>query len=225
METNYKTLKEKIKIWLGSIGYAIFILPMSWTFRTSKKIKSYSSKRPVIYAIWHNSQYAVLSFPKKERKKLNILISNSNDGEMIAKNVSWLGFSAVRGSTNRGGTAALRGMLKILKKGENILFTVDGPKGPVNIVKEGIIKLAQISGSPIIPLIPEAFSKFVFNGAWDKYEIPTWLSKGLSICGEPIFIPKNSTQEELENYRLILQNKLFELKKIVTKKIRRHHGS
>lgn len=42
-------------------------------------------------------------------------------------------------------------MLSRLKEGECVGIMVDGPNGPLHKVKNGAIKLAQMSGAPIVP--------------------------------------------------------------------------
>jgi hypothetical protein len=116
----------------------------------------------------------------------------------------------VRGSTNRGGTQALRESLRILKQGKSIAYTVDGPKGPIFRVKEGVIKMAQISQVPIIPMVPLARKNFDFK-TWDKYQLPYLFEKTVVSYGDPIYIPRDINADEVEDYRLAIENKLFEL--------------
>ena len=187
----------------------IYLWPMDKTIRT-KKINFKPELAPAIYAVWHGKQYGLLSIVP--RKDVHILISQSNDGESISVASTVLGFSTVRGSTNRGGTKALRDSLKILKNGKSIAFTVDGPKGPIYKVKEGVIKMAQIAQVPIIPIMPVAKRTLNFK-TWDKYQLPYWFEKTVALYGDPIYVPRQLTPEEEENFRLGLENKLFELDK------------
>lgn len=181
---------------------------MDWSCRFDRYNFS-PDNSPAIYAIWHGLQYCLGGlYP---RNKINILISNSNDGEIIARIVHSIGFSTIRGSMGRGGTKATMQIIKTLEEGENVAYTVDGPKGPGFKVKKGIIKIAQMSQKPIIPVSAEPKFKIEFS-SWDKYQLPIVGSRIALTCGDPIYVPKDLSDEEMEEYRLKLENKLFSIK-------------
>ena len=122
----------------------------------------YRQDKRVIIAFWHARQ---LMMPLTYRGTLaHILISQHQDGEIIARIVERFGFRAVRGSSTRGGVGALREMIRLGRSGHDVVVTPDGPKGPAQIAKLGVIQLARASQLPIIPL---AFgcSKKNFSGA------------------------------------------------------------
>lgn len=171
--------------------------------------------KSAIFALWHGWQYGLLGVPS--RNDLNLLISPSLDGEIIARVTEKLGFSTVRGSMKRDGSKALRALLKVLKADNAIAYTIDGPKGPICKVKEGVIKIAQMSQKPIIPLVPSVNWKIQIN-SWDKYKIPFPFATVTNLYGEPIYVPKKLSEEEIEKYRLILENELFKLQKEVENK-------
>ncbi len=174
-----------------------------------RRIKNHKPEsEPAIYAIYHGWQYILGGMP--DRKKLHILISQSNDGEIITRVVHFLGFSTIRGSMGRGGSKATREILKALNEGKNIAYTVDGPRGPGFKVKEGIIRIAQMSGRPIIPYYGDAFLRLEIN-SWDKYQIPIPFSPIGIELGEPMYVPQGD--EYVEEYRLKLENALLDLQK------------
>ncbi len=204
-----KKFKEKLKI--NSL-YSL-IIPIFYFYDLSLRHKKVNYKKglpAVIYAIWHGKQYGLSCIEKKDRKNLSILVSKSNDGELIAKICDTIGYSLIRGSKGRGGAKALREGISALNDGQNIAYTVDGPKGPIYKVKEGIIKIAQLSRAPIIPMAPQTKVLFEAN-SWDKYQIPYPFGKITTTFGEPIYVPKDITEEEQEYYRQKLEDKLLEL--------------
>jgi lysophospholipid acyltransferase (LPLAT)-like uncharacterized protein len=110
----------------------------------------YRTGQRVIIAFWHARQ---LMMPLTYRGTLaHILISQHQDGEIIARIVERFGFKAVRGSSTRGGVQALRELIRLGRSGVDLVVTPDGPKGPAQIVKMGVIQLARASRLPIIPL-------------------------------------------------------------------------
>lgn len=195
---------------LAPIGhFAINILDRSYRF---EKINYKPETGPAIYALWHGWFYGFLSIKDEERKKLHLLISPSRDGEFISRVSEQLGYSIIRGSQGRGGAKALLRMIKTLESGGNVAYTVDGPRGPIFKVKEGVLKLAQMSGMPIIPLVPESKWVTTFN-SWDKYQLPHLCTKSIVVYGDPVYIPKDITEEELQEYANNLETTFFDLQK------------
>lgn len=112
----------------------------------------YEIAGPVVFAFWHRS---LLSCAYRFRKMdIAILISGSFDGELIARTVEFLGFTAIRGSSSRGGAAGLRNMQHAYAAGHPCAFTADGPRGPAFVAKTGAAQLANSVG----PLTPASLS-------------------------------------------------------------------
>ena len=103
-----------------------------------------------IIAFWH--AHLLLMLHSKYRKPISVLISQSRDGEIIARVFDFYGVESSRGSSTRGGMAAMRDLIRSAREGKNIVFTPDGPKGPPRIAKEGVVVAAQATGLPIIPI-------------------------------------------------------------------------
>jgi len=105
----------------------------------------------VILAFWHGQQLMMLFGYRGTGT--HALISQHGDGEIIARIVARFGHQAVRGSSTRGGAAALRAMIKLGRSGQDVAVTPDGPKGPRHVAKVGVIQLAKASGLPIVPMV------------------------------------------------------------------------
>ena len=100
-----------------------------------------------IYAFWHESILVATGF----HTKIQILISQHADGELIARVCRHLGVGTIRGSSTRGGSQALLELMRASKQA-HLLVTPDGPKGPRRQLALGIIFLASITGLPIVPV-------------------------------------------------------------------------
>src|SRR6267143_4221753 len=110
----------------------------------------YRQGRHIILAFWHAQQ---LMIPTGYRGPgANVLISRHQDGEIIARIVSRFGHRAVRGSSTRGGALALRELIRLGRSGADLVMTPDGPKGPRQVAKLGVVQLAKATGLPIVPL-------------------------------------------------------------------------
>ena len=103
-----------------------------------------------ILAFWH--AHLLLMLHSRWRGPIAVMTSRSKDGEYIARVFDWYGVDVVRGSSSRGASAALRGLLKKAREGRNLVFTPDGPKGPPRVAKDGVIYAAKMSGLPIVPI-------------------------------------------------------------------------
>ena len=110
----------------------------------------YREGRHIILAFWHSQQ---LMIPIGYRGAgSHVLISRHGDGEIIARIIARFGHEAVRGSSTRGGSGALRALIKLGRSGHDVVVTPDGPKGPRHVAKLGVVQLAKATGLPIVPL-------------------------------------------------------------------------
>ena len=115
-------------------------------------------EQKVIFAMWHSDQCSLHGIPFEKRKNVNILISKSGDGEVIARVVQRWGFSTIRGSKDKGtrkkgGVRATMEMIEKVNEGQNVAIMVDGPAGPLHEIKNGVIKVAKHTGGAIIPMV------------------------------------------------------------------------
>jgi lysophospholipid acyltransferase (LPLAT)-like uncharacterized protein len=114
------------------------------------RAKNLTNLPQYIIAFWHC--HLLLMLHSKYRRPISVIISQSRDGEYIARVFDWYGVDSARGSSTRGGSMALREMLREARAGKNIVFTPDGPKGPARVAKEGIVLAARATGLPIVPV-------------------------------------------------------------------------
>ncbi len=152
---------------------------------------------PCIYAMWHENQFSIHGI--EDKANLNVLISNSADGEIITKTVEKWGFKVVRGSSARKGcVSSTMHLISKLKEGECAAIMVDGPRGPLHKVKGGAIKLAKETGAPIIPMHWYSPQKtFVSLPSWDKMKIPIGICNIINIYGDPIYVTKDDDEKDV----------------------------
>jgi len=146
-----------------------------------------------IFAFWH--AHLLVMLHSRYRKPITTMISRSKDGEYIARVFDWYGVDSARGSTSRGGGAALRELIREARAGKNIAFTPDGPRGPARIVKDGVVYAAQMTGLPIVPVVFAARKKKLLR-SWDRMVVPMPFSKALFLYGDPIVVPREADTEE-----------------------------
>jgi hypothetical protein len=152
----------------------------------------------LIYAFWHGRQF--LLFHTHRDSNIVIPASESRDGEIQAGIIGRFGFGVVRGSSKRKGAQAFMGLMKALRNGKSIALAVDGPRGPIYEVKQGITSLAGKLGKPIVPVVMSAKRSWVLEKTWDKYMLPKPFTECVIMYGEPIMV-NGTSEDELENKR------------------------
>ncbi len=163
---------------------------------------------PVIFAHWHNRILALAPlYPRVRdpRRRRVVLTSASNDGAMLSAAIAVFGFSAVRGSASRRGAAALVGLVRALRDdGADVVITPDGPRGPAYQLHPGVIKLAQATGAPILP-VHASYSAAWRLRTWDRFIIPKPFSKVSVVFDELFSVPRETSGEDFEEIRLRLE--------------------
>jgi lysophospholipid acyltransferase (LPLAT)-like uncharacterized protein len=156
---NRTSWRKRVETWLKlsvfpPIGAAV-IRGLGRSMRIEKQGQEqvealYREGRRAIFAFWHARQ---LMMPfAYQGTQAHVLISQHQDGEIIARIVERFGFQAVRGSSTRGGPEALRELIRLGRSGVDLVVTPDGPKGPAQVAKVGVIQLARAAGLPIVPV-------------------------------------------------------------------------
>lgn len=195
---------------LATIAYRI--LRIQEIFTHIEEVNNKNLK-PCIYAMWHANQFLIHGI--EDKAHLNVLISNSMDGEIIARAVEKWGFRVVRGSSNKKGavTSTLQ-MIERLKAGESVAIMVDGPSGPLHKVKNGVIKVAQMSGAPIVPAHWYSPQRtFISLPSWDKMKTPLGDCKILNTYSEPIYVSPDAKDEEITEIKEKIKTSLEKLEK------------
>ena len=142
----------KLACWLTFSYIRLCFVTNTWQFLGNKEFENkWKKNKPFILCFWHG-RLLMMPYCWKRNVPIHMLISKHRDGQLIAKTVQYLGIKSITGSTNRGCVEAMRGSLKILNRKEYIGITPDGPRGPNMRCSVGVVNLAQLSGSPIIPV-------------------------------------------------------------------------
>ncbi len=168
-------------------------------------------KEKCMFALWHAHQCGVFSC--NLNRKTCIMVSSSQDGEIISRAANAVGVETVRGSKTRGGTKASLELIKRIQNEDiNGALTIDGPKGPNRVVKKGIIEIAKMANVPIVPAVYWSPQKrFLKFNSWDEFRFPLIGTNLVMVFGNPIEVPQNPTKEEVEIIRLKIENDLKEL--------------
>ena len=165
-------------------------------------------RRVAMYLLWHG-RLVPCSYRHRDHG-LATLISLHRDGDYIAGVVEGWGYEVIRGSSSRGGTGALRQMVRLLRRGTPIAVTPDGPRGPRQEMKLGPILAAQMAGVPLIPVSAGTDRGWWFEG-WDRFVVPKPFSRIRLHYGEPVLVPRDADEAELTRIAGELQAELNRL--------------
>lgn len=127
-----------------------------------------------IFCFWHRCTLPAAWYFRRFR--CSILISRSFDGELIARTLALLGYDSVRGSSSRGGATGLMSLRDVLANGLPVVFTADGPRGPIYQTKSGPVMLSALTREPMSSfyLLPERAWEI---WSWDRFMVPKPFSR------------------------------------------------
>jgi lysophospholipid acyltransferase (LPLAT)-like uncharacterized protein len=171
------------------VAWGVRLLGLTLSIRRDERAVEplWQAGAPVIYAVWHGR---ILLLPLLYgHRAVCVLASRSRDGELVTRYIGRFGIEAVRGSSTRGGAAALRHLARWLKQGREVVVVPDGPRGPAEVVKPGIVGLARLSGAAIVPVAVGASSEWRL-GSWDGFRVPRPFARCVARFGEPIHVAR-----------------------------------
>ena len=193
-DPDFSGLLQRIKWWLvGLAGSLLVRLAFITVKSTSYGLENVAEARrtgrgQIVFAIWHGrllgNCYANRNWGAA------VMNSRHADGEIMSRIVQRLGFISVRGSSTRGAVAALKAMLRTLRSGHDLAFTLDGPKGPPLVAKPGAIYTASRSGCPLVP-VSVGYSRCWQFASWDRFQFPRPFCRMAVGYGRPILLPRD----------------------------------
>lgn len=193
--------------WLGAQYIRFVWLTGRWRIEGAEHPeKLIEEGRPFIIAFWHGR---LLMLPTAWRypTRLQMVISQHADGELISRTIGLLGIGTLAGSTSRGAAAVLRGMIRTLLDGGCVGITPDGPRGPRMRASDGIVAVARLSGVPVIPAT-YSINRGRNLRSWDRFLVAWPFGRGVIVWGEPIHVAKDADAAALERARLEVETAL-----------------
>ena len=168
---------------------------------------------PLILAVWHGQFMLSSGFRPAPDVKVSAMVARHGDAELVGAAMERLGVELIRGAgaggrrKDRGGVHALRQAVRYLKDGYSVVMTADVPPGPARRAGIGIVTIARLSGRPIVPCAA-ASSRFRSLDTWSRMTINLPGSKIAYVAGDPIWVPHDAGETELEYARQKLEQAL-----------------
>jgi hypothetical protein len=201
-----------------AIGTPLYRL-LGWTWRYREVRKSImddaqASDRPVVGAFLHARTFQLLHYNSRpQHGRWVLMCSQSRDGEAMARVEEGLGYTVERGSSGGGGSRALVGMIKRLRKDSSwsTCLAVDGSRGPRGVAQLGVLTLAQRTGGVILPVAASSNASLVYRWSWDRTVLPLPFAPVHVVFGEAIEVPDGLDEAGMEDIRARLERRLLEL--------------
>jgi lysophospholipid acyltransferase (LPLAT)-like uncharacterized protein len=183
-------------------GYLSFALRTTrWTLDGEEHFRPFGAGAPAVFAFWHEFLPLMPGLSLIARKlpfyrwtPIHTLVSQHRDGRFIGAVVRRFGIQPILGSSSRGGAAGLRNLLAVLRQGDLIGITPDGPRGPRRQAAFGVAQLAALSGVPVVPLAARTTRRIQLN-TWDRMPVPLPFGRGVVVCGPAIDVPRDRWKE------------------------------
>jgi len=179
-------------------------------FENAEKVRKHlENDGRIIIASWHQRFFGGFFLPQIFKWSPCIMISQSRDGDFIAKVVRHIGWIPIRGSSSRGGKHALRAMIQGVTEHRIGGHIVDGPTGPPRIIKAGLISLAGNANALICPGIV-SYEKFWTAKSWDHFMIPKPFSRVLFHFGSMYSVPQTINDDQFESIRKQIEDDMID---------------
>jgi lysophospholipid acyltransferase (LPLAT)-like uncharacterized protein len=194
---------------IAAVGYPL-IAALGRTFRWRVEGLQHleavrAAGRQPVMAFWHGRILPATVYFR--RRGIVVITSENFDGEWIARIIERFGYGTARGSTSRGARRAMLQLVRDMGRGRAAGFTLDGPRGPARVAQPGAVWLARTTGNPVLPFHLEA-SRHWTASSWDRTQIPKPFSTVALAVGEPLYVPREATDAQIEEACLELERRL-----------------
>lgn len=205
---------------LKSFFAFLFVKLLSFTYRFKylnrqviDQIKNKEYDNNYIFSLWH--QNLIGGILSEQGRGHAIIVSASKDGELVSNICEKLGHKTVRGSSSKGGSTALKKMIKLLKQGIPGAIAVDGPRGPAKEPKLGIFELAYLTKAVVVPITVVPSHYWSFTKSWDNFRLPVPFTSLYIHYGKPIQVEKISKKENFKDEIIELKRQMKQSESII----------
>jgi lysophospholipid acyltransferase (LPLAT)-like uncharacterized protein len=196
--------------WLGTIAIAMIGRTIRWESEGDSHLDDiYKSGNRAIFTFWHGRIFPSTYYWRN--RGIVVMTSMNRDGDAIAQCIRRFGFGAARGSSSRGGFRALAEMAREIRSGHDTAFTIDGPRGPRYVAKQGPVLLARKTGAAIFCFHISMKHKIQLK-SWDEFQIPLPFTRALVLKAEPIWVPGDASEPQVRDLHQQMQSLLDKLR-------------
>lgn len=188
---------------MNLLPFLINILFATLRMNIQNKPESFSN---TVFIFWHSKMLAGWRLFKDSDAAA--LVSRSRDGEILANLLGKWNYKVIRGSSSKGGKEALLDLMENVSKGSPAVLTPDGPRGPANVIKNGVLLISLKCRVPVVPVRINYKHKIVLSKSWDRFEIPIPFSVCDVFFGEKYYYNTYLFDDELESFKNNLSSEM-----------------
>jgi lysophospholipid acyltransferase (LPLAT)-like uncharacterized protein len=187
--------------WLGGLYLAFALRTTRWVLDGAEHLAPSLAGRATVAAFWHERLPLMPVLWQEVRRRdraqrVHVLVSRHRDGRFIGALLGRFGVDLVFGSSRRGGAAGMRTALPLLARGEHVVITPDGPRGPRRVAAPGVAQVAALSGAPVLPCAAQTSRRYVLR-SWDRMVLPLPFGRGVLVCLPAISVRRDGWQDTL----------------------------
>ena len=186
---------QAVLVWLGGL-YLIFALRTTrWVLDGAEHLEAVTAAgQATVAAFWHERLALMpmlwLTLRRQDpSQRGHVLVSRHRDGRLIGSVMRRFGVGVVYGSSSRGGAAGVLSALPLLARGEHVIITPDGPRGPRRVAARGVAQIAAMAGVTVLPCAAQTSRHRVLR-SWDRMVVPLPFGRGVLVCLPPIAVPR-----------------------------------
>ncbi|CAO4837261.1 MAG: hypothetical protein CNLJKLNK_00618 [Holosporales bacterium] len=195
---------QKLLSWIGAFYIKLVYKTSTWEYINKKTMDdALKTGRPIVICFWHQRLCMMPAFWTYDRP-FYMLQSSHSDGQLISRILTHFKIESVYGSSTRGGDTAAIALVRLLKKGNVIGITPDGPKGPAFVAAKGVANIARLTQALVIPVTYTVSRRYHLR-SWDRFLLPLPFSKGQCIFGDRI---DAKTEHDPEALRKMIEDAL-----------------
>ncbi len=217
LKTKFKQILKSTAV-IRCLAFLIFVyskfvgITCKWRFEGLEKTLEATKDKNAIWISWHSRATMMPFFWNKYvKRRMSALVSPHQDGQIIANFLKWFGITPINGSTNENPRQSALSLMRDLVDGADLFISPDGPRGPRMRMKKSPIYFAKKTGKPIVFVSFSDSNALIIEKAWDKMMVALPFGKGFFIFSEPMYVPNDANDEELEKYRQKLEDIANEL--------------
>jgi len=209
--TRSDRFKASLIGWIGYFVISVIGRTVRWqSVGDSHLDEIHKTGHRAIFTFWHGRIFPATYYWRN--RGIVVMTSMNRDGEAIAQCIRRFGYGAARGSSSRGGFRALAEMAREIRRGHDTAFTIDGPRGPRYVAKQGPVLLALKTGAAVLCFHISMKRKIQLK-SWDEFQIPLPFTPAVVLKAAPIWVPPDATEEHLRDLHQQMQDTLDDLRR------------
>jgi len=208
--TRSQRLKARLIGWAGYFAISLISKTVRWRSEGDSHLDEiYKAGHRAIFTFWHGRIFPATYYWRN--RGIVVMTSMNLDGEAIALCIQRFGYGAARGSSSRGGLRALAQLIRDIQQGKDAAFTIDGPRGPRYVAKQGPVLLAFKTGAAIF-CFHISMKRRIQLKSWDEFQIPMPFTTAIVLKAPPIWVPPDANEEQLRALHETMQKVLDDLR-------------